>query len=64
MAPAAMSMSSTRAPTRLSVIDPVTNAVTATIPVGGSPWRISFTRFNNYLLALNTNGNNTIRRTR
>ena len=43
----------------VTVIDPVTNAVTATIPVGGAPWRMTFTRFNDYLLALNTNGNNT-----
>lgn len=43
----------------VTVIDPVTNAVTATIPVGGAPWRITFTRVNDYLLALNTNGNNT-----
>ncbi len=43
----------------VTVIDPVTNVVTATIPVGGAPWRITFTRVNDYLLALNTNGNNT-----
>ena len=43
----------------VSVIDPVTNVVTGTIPVGGAPWRITFTRVNDFLLALNTNGNNT-----
>ena len=42
----------------VTVIDPVTNAVTATIPVEGAPWRIALTRFNDYLLALSTNGSN------
>ena len=43
----------------VTVLDPVTNLVTATIPVGASPWRMTFTRVNEALLVLNTNGNNT-----